>query len=269
MQFQEAQNEFREFLDDEQNDGFYKKKIGDMIRDGKRRLLVQVNDLRDQLPLRCQELLKDGFTNHAALQAALLDVIKEKHQLEVQDHEDKEKFDEVFVGLTGSFGYRHVTPRSLNARMLNNMVCVEGIVTRISGVKPKMAKSVHYCEKTKKYQEVQYSDWTCTNFDEKNRQNIAMPTTDIEGNQLVTEFGLCKFRDTQTFTIQEMPEKAPTGQIPRSIDIIADDDLVDSIKPGDRCIVVGSYRTLQGVLRKCCKNGRKWSKLAKIDLKKT
>jgi DNA replication licensing factor MCM3 len=143
--------------------------------------------------------------------------------------------------------------------MLNNMVCVEGIVTRISGVKPKMAKSVHYCEKTKKYQEVQYSDWTCTNFDEKNRQNMAMPTTDIEGNQLVTEYGLCKFRDTQTFTIQEMPEKAPTGQIPRSIDIIADDDLVDSIKPGDRCIVVGAYRTLphkkmgvtNGIFRTC------------------
>lgn len=86
-----------------------------------------------------------------------------------------------------------------------------------------------------------------------------MPTTDAEGNPLVTEFGLCRFRDTQSFTIQEMPEKAPTGQIPRSIDIIADDDLVDRIKPGDRCVVVGAYRTLpskkfgvtNGIFRTC------------------
>jgi len=40
------------------------------------------------------------------------------------------RHDEFFIGLEGSFGAHHVTPRTLTADSLGHTVCIEGIVTK-------------------------------------------------------------------------------------------------------------------------------------------
>ena len=138
----------------------------------------------------------------------------------------------------------HFCPsRTLTSRNLGNLVCLEGIVTKCSLVRPKVVKSVHYCPATSKTMERTYTDMT--SFDAF-PSTAAYPTQDEEGNKLETEYGLSKYKDHQTITVQEMPEKAPAGQLPRSVDIIADNDLVDLAKPGDRVQVIGSYRAMPG-----------------------
>lgn len=67
---------------------------------------------------------------------------------------------------------------------------------------------------------------------------------DENKNPLETEFGLSVYKDHQTFSIQEMPETAPAGQLPRSVDVVADSDLVDRCKPGDRVRIIGMFRCL-------------------------
>jgi DNA replication licensing factor MCM3 len=74
--------------------------------------------------------------------------------------------------------------------------------------------------------------------------NNAFPTTDKEGKPLTAEYGYCVYKDTQTIQIQEMPENSPPGQLPRSIQVILENDLVDSVKPGDRVQVSGVFRVI-------------------------
>lgn len=110
-----------------------------------------------------------------------------------------------------------------------------------TSVRPKVVKSVHYCEATKKTLEKKYTDFT--SYDTFPTSNV-YPTEDENKNPLETEFGLSVYKDHQLFSIQELPESAPPGQLPRSVDVIADDDLSDRCKPGDRVRVIGLFRVL-------------------------
>jgi len=48
-----------------------------------------------------------------------------------------------------------------------------------------------------------------------------------------------EFIDWQKAVIQERPEEIPPGQLPRQVEIVFEDDLVDISRPGDRVKVVG------------------------------
>jgi DNA replication licensing factor MCM3 len=146
-----------------------------------------------------------------------------------------------YCAYIGSFGEFSVNPRTLSSNQLNHMVSLEGIVTKTSLVRPKIVKSVHYNENLKKFHMREYTDQTMTTGA---ASSSVYPTEDGEGNALITEYGYCTYRDHQVISIQEMPERAPAGQLPRSVDVIMDDDLVDRVKPGDRIQLVGIYRQL-------------------------
>lgn len=235
QRLREIQREYLDFLDDEQDQGIYSGKVKDMISEGKHRLVVNINDLRRKKPRRAKEMIDNSFEELSCFQKAL------KEFVTAADATYAKNIDEFMIGFDGSFGAHHVSPRTLVSIFIGTMVSVEGIVTKCSLINPKVIRSVHYCPATKKTIERKYTDMTSL---DAFPSSAIYPTKDDEGNLLETEFGLSQYRDHQTFTVQEMPEKAPAGQLPRSVDIIVDDDLVDLVKPGDRVQVVGTYRCL-------------------------
>lgn len=237
QRLRDIQKEYLSFLDDEEDQNVYHKKVKLMIDDKSQRLLIDINDLRKKNPIRTQALLTNTFEEQFAFERAL------KEYVANIDSTFANEYDEFFVAFEGSFGSRHVTPRTLSSKFLGNLVCLEGIVTKCSLVRPKIVRSVHFCPATKKTIERRYTDMTSTSAFPS---SSVYPTKDDEGNPLETEYGLSVYKDHQTVTIQEMPEKAPAGQLPRYVDIVCDNDLVDCCKPGDRVQIVGSYRCLPG-----------------------
>jgi len=235
QQLRDIQRQYLDFLDDDADQGFYHAKVRDMIERNEYRLVININDLRKKNPERAMKLLNDSQEEMIGAQNAL------KEFVGYADTTYAKKVEEFYIGFEGSFGSKHVSPRSLSARNLGNLVCCEGIVTKCSLVSPKVVKSVHYCPKTAKTMERRYTDLTSLN---PFPSSTAYPTKDDDGNLLETEYGLSVYKDHQTFTIQEMPEKAPAGQLPRSVDIVSDNDLADKCKPGDRIQVIGIYRCL-------------------------
>ncbi|XP_076803455.1 zygotic DNA replication licensing factor mcm3-like [Clavelina lepadiformis] len=237
-ELREAERQYLDFLDDGVTDqGVYAEVVRHMIQKNQCRIIVNINDLRRKNEIRAKRLLDNSSGELGAFQRAL------KGYVASIDTVFAKQYEEFFVGFEGSFGSKHVTPRTLTSSYLGNLVCIEGIITKCSLVRPKVVRSVHYCPATKKTLDRKYTDLTSSN---PFPSSTVYPTKDEDNNPLETEFGLSVYKDHQTLTVQEMPEKAPAGQLPRSVDIIADDDLVDQCKPGDRVQVIGAYRCLPG-----------------------
>ena len=115
----------------------------------------------------------------------------------------------------------------------------------MSIVRPKLKKSYHYCDKTKQGAVHTYADqFAVTSQDPTQKNSHSFPTMDAAGNPMTPDYGYMQYDDTQRLVIQELPERAPPGQLPRSIMVILDGPLVDKVKPGDRVEVTGVYKTV-------------------------
>ncbi|XP_074272428.1 DNA replication licensing factor MCM3 homolog 3-like [Silene latifolia] len=229
---------FLDFLDHDVGHGIYMESIRKMITNKTRhRLIVNLSDLYDFNSDLIRRMLRSPSEYMQPFADAVTEVTKNIDPKFLKEGET------VSVGFEGPFVSRRVTPRDLLSQFIGSMVCVEGIVTKCSLVRPKVVKSVHFCPSSGKFMSREYRDITSTTG---LPTGSVYPTRDENGNLLVTEYGLCKYKDHQTLSMQEVPEKSAPGQLPRTIDIIVEDDLVDACKPGDRVAIVGIYKALPG-----------------------
>ncbi|KAI7216343.1 DNA replication licensing factor mcm3 [Hortaea werneckii] len=217
----------------------YRADILLMLNRGLRRLIVSIDEIRTHSRELADGLLNQPFDYSQAFDRALKDVVRTLGNRPAAETADETMY---YCAYIGSFGEYACNPRTLSSQYLNHMVSMEGIVTKVSLVRPKVVKSVHYNENKNSFHFREYRDQTMTANGAASTS--VYPTQDDEGNPLVTEYGYCTYRDHQTISIQEMPERAPAGQLPRGVDVIMDDDLVDRVKPGDRIQLVGIYRSL-------------------------
>lgn len=214
----EIEKELEEFL----NDSEILDKLHELTSEGKKSLTITF----DQLVERDMELAK-----------ALLD----------EPSSFLDKADEILEDITDIprshlriKGLDETTEiRQIRAEDVGEFIQVEGILTRASEVKP----------------EVKIATFKCLRCGEMNRveqlgEKIRKPSKCQNPNcgkkgPFRLEAEESEFRDWQSLRIQELPEKLRGGRVPRYINAISRDDIVDEGVPGNQVLITGTLRAFQ------------------------
>lgn len=106
-----------------------------------------------------------------------------------------EKKEPYTVTVTGNFGRNSVTPRGLVAQMVNNLVAVTGIVTKMGSVRQKLMNSVHHVPTTGQDTIRSYHDNNDPQEDTQLKTSTVVPLKDEQGNAMFFEYGLSRFKN--------------------------------------------------------------------------
>ncbi len=129
--------------------------------------------------------------------------------------------------------------RDLRSEHINQLVQIEGIVRRISEVKPEIVEAVFECQRCGQIQIVEQDSHLF-----KKPTVCSNPACGRQGPFRLIE-DQSKFVDWQSVRIQERPERLRGGRMPRSVDCIIRDDIVDRAQAGNRVNITGILKTQQ------------------------
>ncbi|CAE6216179.1 unnamed protein product [Arabidopsis arenosa] len=172
--------DFIQFLDN-----MYMDEIKALVQQKRHRLIVNISDIHHYFRDSASRILKNPNEYMQSFCDAATEATRGIDPKYLKEGEL------VLVGFEGYFVSRVVTPRELLSEFIGSMVCVEGIVTKCSLVRPKVVKSVHFCPSTGEFMNRDYRDITSH---AGLPTGSVYPTRDDKGNLLVTEYGLCKYK---------------------------------------------------------------------------
>eukprot|EP00667_Euglena_gracilis_P002457 EG_transcript_2458 len=125
--------------------------------------------------------------------------------------------------------------RDIRQIHLNALIKVAGVVTRRSVVFPQLQNVVFDCLVCG------FPIGPILQRGDKEVKPHACPQCQ-QRNSFKVNFAQTVFRNYQTVTLQESPGQVPAGRLPRSIEVVLLDDLIDSTKPGEEVEVTGIYK---------------------------
>jgi DNA replication licensing factor MCM7 len=136
---------------------------------------------------------------------------------------------------------KHVAVRDVKADSIGKLVCVKGIVTRTTEVKPLMEVATYTCDQcgAETYQPIQSTTFMpllmCPGQD---------CTTNKSGGRLYLQTRGSKFIKFQEIKIQEHSDQVPVGNIPRSMTVYCRGETTRQAQPGDHVSITGIFLPL-------------------------
>ena len=124
--------------------------------------------------------------------------------------------------------------RFLRSEFIGKFIAVDGIVRKTDEIHPRIMSAVFECRSCMRMHEV-----------EQKSNIIHEPAVCQEcgGRSFRLVQDESRYMDTQTVKLQEPLENLSGGDQPRQINIILEDDLVDTLAPGDKVRITGTLKT--------------------------
>lgn len=145
-----------------------------------------------------------------------------------------EQNDSIVIKVRPFNGNQTYTIRGLSPQDINKLVTLSGMVTRCSTLIPEMVKAFFKCTVCMFTRDVMVENG-----------RILEPHVCVACNSkfcFTLIHNRSKFIDKQLVKLQESPDEMPAGQTPSTVSLVACDDQVDRVNPGDRLFITGIYR---------------------------
>ncbi len=213
----------------------YKKQLAELTREYPYRRSLQI-DYREvesfgKTGIRLADELLD---NPGKVLADVKDAIKNHQLIKTKDGRVAEHINIRFVNLPKKTGIRHIRSDDIN-----KFITVEGILRKITEVRPRIVNAVFRCpgghitEKKQGYGQFIEPDGCATDG------------CTFKKLELIPKRSW--FVDSQKIRIQEQPEGLRGGEQPQTLDLDVTDDLTGMVAPGDRVVMNGILRSMQRI----------------------
>ena len=213
----------------------YKKQLVELTREYPYRRSLQI-DYREvesfgKTGIRLADELLD---NPGKVLADVKDAIKNHQLIKTKDGRVAEHINIRFSNLPKKTGIRHIRSDDIN-----KFITVEGILRKITEVRPRIVNAVFRCpgghitEKKQGYGQFIEPDGCATDG------------CTFKKLELIPKRSW--FVDSQKIRIQEQPEGLRGGEQPQTLDLDVTDDLTGMVAPGDRVVMNGILRSMQRV----------------------
>jgi len=199
-------------------------------------LIIDYKDLLIKSPEIADRLVESPYEVIYSAKKALVNYVRNIKETTGLTDDEIEKLNVRFTNTTNK-----INIRDIRGTDISKFVSIEGIVKKVTEVRPKIVTAVFRCKLCGSTSEIHQegNKFVEISYCENCKKNVPFEL-DHERS---------RFIDAQKIRLEEYAERLRGGEQPQTIDVSVDDDLAGKVLPGERIVVNGILKSYQKEVR--------------------